>query len=246
MFLLVQSSVPWHGKELNSLSHLDIFTLMKTAINFATQTPTFSEAQCSSLFPSSAHCSAVPREWGGLSSEGEEWNSRGDVLIQCRTSVLVPHVSPAVVSRQVWHGEDKSKQDFSSWGLLTLQGNATPIKLKHLQVEDRGRVNRTPEHSHQGTWAMGRDRASSASANICNQNKSPLQVETPHSPGTLFTRATPLVWPGERRSVLTCSRTLAPRQTLRDFFVREWAEDYLARSVAFFPFFKPNFLLVLL
>lgn len=50
------------GKELNSLSHLDIFILMKTAINFATQTPTFTEAQRSYLLPAGAHHVAVPGE----------------------------------------------------------------------------------------------------------------------------------------------------------------------------------------
>lgn len=82
MFLLAQSSVPWHGKELNSLSHLDIFILMKTAINFATQTPTFTETQRSYLLP------GVPIALQSLAKEearaqrGKKGTHRGDVLIQ--------------------------------------------------------------------------------------------------------------------------------------------------------------------
>ena len=41
------------GEGLNSLSHLDIFILIKTAIKFATQTPSFTEieTQCFYLLP---------------------------------------------------------------------------------------------------------------------------------------------------------------------------------------------------
>lgn len=64
MFLLAQSSVPWCREGLNSLSHLDIFILMKTTINFATETPTFTETQRFYLLPGSAHRFAVPGDGG--------------------------------------------------------------------------------------------------------------------------------------------------------------------------------------
>lgn len=83
------------GKELNSLSHLDIFILMKTAINFATQTPTFTETQRSYLLPGGAHHFAVPAEGGGTSSEGKRRNPlRGphSVMPKCPEAPRVPHI----------------------------------------------------------------------------------------------------------------------------------------------------------
>lgn len=88
------------GKELNSLSYLDIFILMKTAINFATQTPTFTETQRSYLLPGGAHHFAVPGEGGGTSSE-EKRKTHWDALIHWFPSALMPRVSPTIMKMQV-------------------------------------------------------------------------------------------------------------------------------------------------
>lgn len=82
MLPLVQSSVPWHGKELNSLSHLDIFILMKTAINFLTQTPTLTETQCAYVLPGGTHRFAVPGKQGAQAQKGKKRTHPVDVLIQ--------------------------------------------------------------------------------------------------------------------------------------------------------------------
>ena len=94
MFLLAQSSVPWHRQRLNSLSHLDIFILMKTAINFATQIPTFMETQ--NFLSTSWHCPSFgsPYPWGeptqSRKKEPTEWmSSIGQA--QCPGVPRVPH-----------------------------------------------------------------------------------------------------------------------------------------------------------
>lgn len=76
---------------------------MKTAINFLTQTPTFTKTQCAYALPGGAHCFAVPGEGGDPSSEGKERNPPSgfsDTL-----NALVPHVSPSPEDTDlVWQG----------------------------------------------------------------------------------------------------------------------------------------------
>lgn len=131
MFLLAQSSVPWHRQRLNSLSHLDIFILMKTAINFATQTPTFMETQ--NFLSTSWHCPSFgsPHPWGRQLRAGKR-NPPSGCPPSATPSALESHECHTGMRTQVWGGKVyRNSLDLVSPGLLTHQRSADPRSYRN-------------------------------------------------------------------------------------------------------------------
>ena len=172
MFLLAQSSVPWHRQRLNSLSHLDIFILMKTAINFATQTPTFMETQ--NFLSTSWLCSslAVPIDGGSQLGAGKGTPLRG-CPPSARPSALVARECHTGMKRQVWGGEVPRLPRASSL--------ASRVKIPDPRETLRGRykgevqslgVEYAPQSAQIKTPDEWEQKGQiSASPNACSQNK---------------------------------------------------------------------------
>lgn len=106
------------GEGLNSLSHLDIFILIKTAIKFATQTPSFTEieTQCFYLLPGDGRRKG---EVGGVCAQSRK---KGTHVVDVLNHPVSPHRSPTM-----WVGKDrKIRQNFSLEGLFIHQGSTAP------------------------------------------------------------------------------------------------------------------------
>lgn len=134
MFLLAQSFVPWHRQQLNSLSHLDIFILMKTAINFATQTPTFMETRIFYLL--SWHCPSFgsPCILGGDNSGAGKRNPPSGCPPSARPSALESYECHTGMKTQVWGGKVyRNSLDLASRASsLTSRVHRSQVLRKHL------------------------------------------------------------------------------------------------------------------
>lgn len=202
MFLLAQSSVPWHCQRLNSLSHLDIFILMKTAINFATQTPTFMETQ--NFLSTSWHCPslAVPIDGGEptRSRKGDPTEGMSSVgQAQCPGGPWVPHGhEEAGVGRR---GSQESA------GLGFPEPPRSPAECssqvlgKHLgarEVQSLGAENAPQSAQIKTPDEWEQNGQSSASPHACSQNKISSRSRPLTAPGCCTPGRHPFVLLGER------------------------------------------------
>lgn len=217
MFLLAQSSVPWHRQRLNSLSHLDIFILMKTAINFATQTPTFMETQ--NFLSTSWHCPSFgsPHPWReptqSRKKEPTEWmSSVGQAQCPGVLRVLHGHEDAGVGQRGLqeqaglgFPGPPHSPAEYRSQVLRKHLG-------KH-EVQSLGAESDPQSAQIKAPDEWGQKGKSSASPNVCSQNKISSRSRPLTALGCCSLGRHPFVLLGERLSTMKWSRALTQTNT---------------------------------